>query len=329
MKKINIFLSILIIFIIALFIFNPQVYSLSVLKGILLWATALLPTLFPFFFLTKILTELGAVNILANYLSRITKKLFNVGGIAGYVYIMSIISGYPVGAKLTAELYEHNLISKEEAARIVTFTSTSGPLFIIGTVGIGMFLSRTAGIIILCSHFLGAIINGLIYRNYKYKKALADSKFEPVQKNLNTILSESIYNSIISILIVGGYVAIFYMLIDMLNNSNLLLPFKNISAYLLNIFKKSPAFSEGLVNGIIEITRGCYDLSSLKAVSLSLCTITATFIISWGGLSIHMQALTFLCKCKINIGFYFLQKLTHAICSTIICILILIFFKPL
>jgi nucleoside recognition membrane protein YjiH len=79
---------------------------------------------------------------------------------------MSVLSGYPVGAKLTADFYEKGLITKGQACRITTFTSTSGPLFIVGTVGIGMFHSAKLGIIILLSHFIGAILNGLIYRKY-------------------------------------------------------------------------------------------------------------------------------------------------------------------
>ena len=328
MKKINIILSILVLIIILIFVLNPVVYTASVLKGLLLWATALLPALFPFFFLTKIFTELGTVNVIANFLSPLTKKLYNVSGISSYVYIMSIISGYPVGAKLTADLYENKVITKEEAARITTFTSTSGPLFIIGTVGIGMFFSKAAGLIMLLSHYLGALINGLIYRKYKYDKKISNVKPKIISKELNTVLADSIYNSIISILIVGGYVAIFYMLIDMLSATLLLQIPKNIFADVLTFFKASPSFSEGLINGIIEITRGCLDLSHFRGVSLAACTALGSLIISWGGFSIHLQALTFLHKCKISPSFYFLQKLTHAIIALIICVIIIYIFKP-
>lgn len=167
MKKQQLFLSLLITILIVLFVIQPKQNIDAALNGIIVWATALLPALFPFFFFTKILNELGFVEKISKYLQPIMRKLYKTNGISAYVYVMSIISGYPVGAKLTSDLYESKLLSYGQACRTTTFTSTSGPLFIIGTVAIGMFNSYKMGLIVLFSHLFGALLNGLIYRNYK------------------------------------------------------------------------------------------------------------------------------------------------------------------
>ncbi len=60
-------------------------------------------------------------------------------GIGAYAFVMGIISGYPVGAKIVTEFKNNGECSKAEAERLLSFTNNSGPLFIIGTVGIAMF----------------------------------------------------------------------------------------------------------------------------------------------------------------------------------------------
>lgn len=62
------------------------------------------------------------------------KPIFNVPGIGAYAFIMGIISGYPVGAKIVTEFRKNGECSKAEAERLLSFTNNSGPLFIIGTV---------------------------------------------------------------------------------------------------------------------------------------------------------------------------------------------------
>ncbi len=324
-KKGHFFLSAVIFLIIIALVLNPQIYMESTLKGIIVWATAVLPALFPFFFLTKLLTQLNMVERIAHYFQPITSKLFNVPGVASYVFLMSIISGYPVGAKISSELYENNLLTRAQIVRICAFCSTSGPLFIVGTVGAEMFLCKGAGIIMLISHILGAILNGLLYRNYHKKERVVKTQNSLPNMKLDNMLASSIYDSVISILIVGGYVALFFMLIDMLANFHILGLVSNALAWLLGLVGINTAVSGGIVSGIIEITRGCLDLSQ-SGVSIGLLCIFGTGIISWGGLSIHFQSLTFLHKCKIKVGFYFLQKTTQAILSMLVCLLLLLIF---
>lgn len=60
-------------------------------------------------------------------------------GVGAYAFIMGIISGYPVGAKIVTEFRKNGDCSKAEAERLLAFTNNSGPLFIIGTIGVSMF----------------------------------------------------------------------------------------------------------------------------------------------------------------------------------------------
>ncbi len=320
MKKQHIAISLILIVFIALFVVNPKENIDAVFNGILVWATALLPALFPFFFFTRILNELGFVQQISHSLETLTNKLFHTGGISAYVYVLSILSGYPVGAKITSDLYENKQLTYGQACRTVTFTSTSGPLFIIGTVGIGMFASQKIGLIVLACHFVSALLNGILWRNYKTKEeSNQPQKVATLTAPSKNLLESAMLNSIQSIFIIGGYVALFFMIISMMNNYHLLTFVQNFLSNALS-FTGVENLGYSMMNGLVEITRGCLDLAK-TTTNPALLTVLSTGIITFGGFSVHMQALTFLQRFKIPLGFYFLQKVTHTLLAVLLSLL--------
>ncbi len=302
---------------------NPGKYMQSCLDGLAIWGMSVLPALFPFFFFSGLLTKTQVLDKLSQKLSKIMQKLFHTPGSSGIIYLLSIVSGYPVGAKITSDLYQKGALTSDEIVRINAFASTSGPLFIIGSVGVGMLHNQTFGIILLAAHLLGAILNGLLYRNYHYKK----SECIIMQKstNLNATISDTMYDSIIAILIVGGYIVVANILIDILSNIGVLSLLGSLINGIAGLLGCPLDIGSGLSAGLLEITRGCRDLASLS-MSPHILLPFICGLISWGGISIQFQALTFLQKCNIKSSFYVLQKLTQAIFSAIICYILCIIF---
>lgn len=130
--------TIFIAFTVCLVIFSKE--NLSATKnGLLLWANSVVPALLPFFIATELLSHTSIVTSIGKLLNKYMRPIFNVPGIGAYAFIMGIISGYPVGAKIVTEFRNNGMCSKAEAERLLAFTNNSGPLFIIGTVGISMF----------------------------------------------------------------------------------------------------------------------------------------------------------------------------------------------
>lgn len=315
LKKANLFnilyVTMLLVGIVILVIL-PQISIDAFYMGIRIWATKVLPALLPFFILTKLLSYTSAIKKFGKAFSPITRKFYGVGGIAGYIYLMSIISGYPVGAKLNSDMYKENIISSKQAQTITSFTSTSGPLFIIGTVAIGMYNNCAIGIIILISHMLGAIINGFLYRNRENISTL-----DHIKAPTNNILNESMTSSILSIMIVGGFIALFYMFLQIILQLNTLAPLFNF----LQIFGIPKSISTSIFAGIIEVTSGCLYLGQ-TALSEKMLAIISTFLISFGGLSIHAQAFTFLKDIHMSYKKFLIIKVTQSIISTIIAIIL-------
>ncbi|MBQ7352356.1 MAG: hypothetical protein IJW59_05835 [Clostridia bacterium] len=229
---------------------------------------------------------------------------------------MSILSGYPIGAKLTSDFYHQSKITKGQAQTISAFTSTSGPLFIIGTVGIGFFKSQKLGIIILISHFISAILNGFLYKQ-KNKTTILLHKNTSIQNPLG----ESMTSSITSIMVVGGFIAIFYMLLQTLLQLNILTPITNLFE-LVGIQKQ---VSTSIISGLIEVTTGTAMLSQCN-LSFDIVAIITSFLISFGGLSIHAQAYCFLRNFDMPYAKFLLQKITHALISASVTFIILLIF---
>lgn len=312
MKARYVFIIITAFFMVMLIIF-PEKYILSVANGLNLYALNVLPALFPFIFFSKLLGELNFGYDLGKLMNKPIKKLYNVPGISGYVLVMAMLSGYPVGAKVLSDLYEKNYITTSEAKTISAFTSCSGPLFIVGTVGIIMLNNKLGGFIILISHYLGTLINGLIYRK-KSKIRESSTVLLPPLIDSNKLLSESITNSIISVAIVGGYIALFNLILDIITDFSIIAFFAKLFSFSLDY-----NLGTGFFSSIIEITKGCLIMSK-SGISIKIIVPLCTFAITFGGISVTLQSLTFLSKCKIKPAFYLLSKFTQAIISTVISI---------
>ena len=288
-------------------VLSPKIYIDATYNGILAWAVNVLPSVLPFMFFTKVLTNLGFTEKFSSLLKRPCQKLFNCSSVSSFVFLTSIISGYPVGATMTADLYQSGKITKSEAFRMCSFCSTSGPMFIVGTVGIAMLGNAKFGYIILISHILGAILNGILYRKmnvYDIEKTRDNSG---TQKNSS--LSAIVQESVLNILSVGAIIAIFFVIINALSP-------------IFNIF---PSQISCILEGLIEITKGCLSIS--QNLSGLWAIVGATFVISFGGLSTILQSFAMLSRLQMPIKLFILQKTTHALLATVVsailCLIIL------
>ena len=325
-QKVNfyaVFFSAFLILLAFCLVINPAKYINSCYNGLVVWATCVLPSLLPFFIITKLLTEMKSLDRVFNKFSFFNRVLFNAPSCASYIFGMSIISGYPLGAKLISDFYHSGIINTKQANKLITFCSTSGPLFIIGSVGAIMLKNITLGYIIYASHILSAIFNGLLFRKAFVEKNDENKQTITKQTNYNTLLSSTMTSSISSVMVVGGFVAIFFMIIDILGDLKVFEPIVFLVSKLFG--ENSVNVSSAVLNGIVEVTRGCKDIASLGLTNTAIAIICSG-LISFGGMSIHAQSLSFLTECKINIKFYFVQKITQTVFACVICYLLCLLF---
>ncbi len=163
----KVFACIALIAFMAFMLAKPDYYLNSARQGLSLFASSVLPSLFPFYFCSLLLTYMGAVSTISKAGAKSVKLMYNAPKESAYVLFLSMLCGYPVGASTIYELYCAGAISQKDAKCVCSFCSTSGPVFMIGTIGGAIFANQKIGLIVLIAHYTGAIVNGLIYRKKK------------------------------------------------------------------------------------------------------------------------------------------------------------------
>lgn len=312
---------------------NPSLSLSSAASGLSIWFNIVIPSLLPFLIISEILIRLGFVDFIGKLLGPLMGPLFNLPGEGAFPISMAVISGYPVGAKLTSRLREERLISKIEANRLIAFTSTSGPLFMLGAVSIGMLQNPKIAPLILIPHYLSAILLGFIFSFYHSKNnrfMLTNNKgiFQEIKsayiiwlntkKSIGSLITKSIKESMDTIILIGGLVIFYSVLVEIVFNMNF---FKSFLYYISNIISVDTQIIKAVISGFFEVTVGCKNIAAAN-MDLINKIIIINFLIGWSGLSVHSQALSFINNTDINGKIYIISKFFHGILSALFSYLI-------
>lgn len=311
----------------------PSVSLNAAKNGINLWFNSVLPALLPFFICSNFLSGVGIPKLVGRFFEPLFNNLYNTPGSASFVFSMSITSGYPVGPKLIADMRKDRIISKAEAQRMLSFCSTSGPIFMLGAVGAGMFSNTIVGWIIAISHYLGAVFNGLIFRfygeknstlkNYKIDIRAIILEYKADRKgsaSLIKIFTDSMLNSFKTLGIICGYIILFCMITDFLS----MIHFFDLLALTISKWMPfiHPDYWRAFLKGLFEMTLGCNEISKVGFDHLVISCVLCSMLISWSGISVHAQVASILSATDISMPFYIFSKLMHSFCSGVIALII-------
>lgn len=321
--------ALIVLFLILGIILFPNDSLNAAKEGLNIWTTVLIPSLLPFIIGANLIVDLKIVDIIGFIINPITKFIFNVSGKGALVFVISTVSGYPVGSKLASELRINKEISKSEAQRLVSFCSTSGPLFIIGSVATGMFQNSSLGYLMILCHYLGSISVGLLFRNYG-KEILSKSNTS-IKSNIKSIITyknsenkgffvlfgDAVHNGVNTLLMVGGFVIVFSVIFKVLSLFNIITFISNLLYLPLSLLGVTKELCHAFISGLFEMTIGCNNIASVsnasEAIKVSLCS----FLIGFSGLSILAQCCNFLAKTDINTNIYIFSKFLHGVIASI------------
>lgn len=310
-------------------------------NGLTLWATSVVPSLFPFFVVTELLSHTNMIHHIGRLFDKIMRPLFNVPGECAFAFILGLISGYPTGGKIVASLREQGVCTKDEGDRMLSFTNNSGPLFIISFVGISLFGDTKIGILLLCTHILACITVGILFgklstKNHKNDTLLSTkSTHHPPLKepasfsSLGKILGESIQSATSTVLLIGGFVVIFSVIISILNQSHILDFASNIFNPFLNLLGFDLRFSKPILSGLIELTNGINMTAGIAIKNISHNMILCAFLLGFGGISVLFQVFSLLSKTDLSMKKYIIGKFLQGIFAAIYTFLALTFIPSL
>lgn len=302
------------LFTICLVIFSKSNIT-AVKNSLSIWVNNVIPSLLPFFMATELLNHTDIPKLIGNIFNKVMRPLFNVPGIGAYALFMGVISGYPVGAKIVTNFRNNNQCTKDEAERLITFTNNSGPLFILGTVGITLFYDISIGLLLLFTHILACISVGIIFRFWKSKnkkKRNFDTLENTVTFNsLGEVLSKSILSAINSVVLIGGFIVLFSIILSILQKTYIINILKILLVPCFNLFNINTDFIVPIITGILELTNGISSVSCIASKNLAINIIICAFLLGFGGISIMLQVLSIISKSDISIKPYILGKLLH------------------
>lgn len=281
-------------------------------NGMNLWLNTLIPTLLPFIILTGFLIHTSGIEKILKPFSFLWKNLFGLSPQGAYAFLIGLLCGYPMGAKLSADLYQYGRISRREAEYLLTFSNNASPAFLItylariclkGSVPFGRIF-----LILFLSDFICMLFfRFLIYRD----RTTTPEDFSICKKETSTassseaIIDVSIMNGFETITRLGGYILLF-----------------SILAACINHFWRSTSPIKYFFTGLTEITIGLNQIavSPLLAPEKFFLSMVMT---SFGGLCIMAQTKSVLAG-KISFLPYAAAKCLNA---AITAMLILVFVK--
>lgn len=314
-KKFNIISTILLTFIIIFFIFNPKGIMSSAVDGSILFFNSVFPTLFPFLVVTGILIQCGGVHIYSKILGPFICKPLRLPKESSLTLVVSILCGYPLGAKYSCDLYNENHISLMQLQRLLNIASNVGPLFILGTICTAMLkIEGIAPYLLLISNYASCLIMSFLLPKTS-TIGIHTPSYKTEKKNIGAILKESLDQALATSLSVGSFIVIFSVFNFVIGNLEIFNLFFSKVSTLFNIPLDT---IRGIFFGLIEITNGCNILSTCS-IGLPLKLSLISFLCSFSGLCIIFQVYSFTYKIKdISMKRYISRKFLQGIISFIL-----------
>ena len=212
-----------------------------------------------------------------------TQKLFGIGGAGASALLLGVTGGYPLGADAVARLRRSGALTREQAERALAFCNNSGPAFLVGAAGVGVFHSAGYGLLLYGVNVLSAVIVGMLFAP-RSGGFLPEDRSQIAAVSLSQALPEAVRSAVRAVLTVSGFVVTFSVMTGVLDASGLLPALVGTSAARLGL---ELHFTRALCTGVLELGTGIGAMQGLMPTPGNLAL--AAFLIGWGGVSVHCQ----------------------------------------
>ena len=272
-----------------LILLNSKTVMQSVIKSCNMFVLKILSGILPSMIVGTLLVKLGVHKIIPRFIKKIFNKLFNFNDAMTSIFITSLICGSPSSAAFINEYLNNNKISEKNALNLLCCTHFINPLFVIGTVGIGIFNSARIGISLFILLTLSNLIKAFILR----KNFIGKKNIYNINDHYNFIneFKKTLSTCSLQLLVIFAIVVLFNVLVSLIGN----------------IFDLSIMF-ETIINMFLEMTGGITKLSTID-INLKMKFILSYYTLSFGGLCIWMQTISMITNKKIKYLKYFIFRL--------------------
>ena len=285
----------------AAMILDTKTAMLGGSAGVELCIKTVIPSLFPFFVVSVVLTESLAGT--KNKFLGILGKWCGIPAGAESILVVGLLAGYPVGAQCVCQAYAAGRLEKSDARRMLGFCSNAGPAFLFGMVG-SVFQSRYAPFVLWGIHILSALLVGFLLPAKQKSVAVISSKTQ-----IST--GQAMQESVRIMASVCGWVVLFRVIISFLDR------------WFLWLLEKQWFV---LLSGILELANGCLNLNMMDGEGMRL--ILASVFLGFGGICVGMQTVSVTARAGLGMGLYFPGKILQTVISLLIACLAALLLYP-
>jgi sporulation integral membrane protein YlbJ len=305
--------------------------------GLRLFFSVVLPSLLPFFIISEILLATGMVNFLGVFFEPLMRPLFDVPGVGSFVFSMGLAAGYPMDAVLTAKFRRQDLVTRIEAERLLAFSNSADPLFLLGAVAVGMFGRPQLGALLAVAHYGSGIVVGMLFRLHGrgapttgaeapsgslwtralaalYRARLAD------QRSLGQVVNEAFSSSVSTLFMIMGFIVLFSVILRVMEAARILPLIEAPVAAAFRLLGLSPHLAAAAVTGLFEIDLGSARAATAHAPLMQRLAVVSA-IVAWSGLSVHGQVASVLTDTDIRMGPYVVARMLHAVIAALLTLI--------
>ena len=250
---------------------------------------AVIPSLFPFFFFSGLMTD-GLKGVTLPF-SRQISCLLKIPSHAAGLWLIGLLGGYPVGAQAVAQAVTNGSIHPKDGRRMLAFCNNCGPAFIFGIIGSTFeqfwMVAALWAIHIISSLVCAMAVPGEVNSNKEFPKE--DSSMRDVLKRSIFVMAQ-----------VCGWIILFRVLLSFI---------EHWFGFLLS---REPMVA---LSGLLELSNGCLALDSIEDIPTRF--ILCSGMVSFGGLCVTMQALS-VCPKQLQTDLYLPGKCLQCGCSIVL-----------
>lgn len=232
-------------------------------QGVELCIKTVIPSLFPFMFLSAMVTLSGDAHQ-KTVITR-TARMIGIPYEAAGILIPAFLGGYPMGAKSIGELFCRKELRKEDAERLLAFCSNAGPAFLFGMVS-QFFTDKKTVLLLWLIHITGAILTAWIFS----ERASENTDTAPCMSG--TRQPDIMIGAVRGMAVICGWVILFRIVAGFLEKWIL---------WLL------PQWLQVILIGFLELSNGCCQLFLIPNEGLRF--ILCSCMLAFGGICIFFQ----------------------------------------
>lgn len=277
-------------------------------EGIDLCLSRVVPSVFPMMLVCVLAVECGFAQRAGKLLSPVSERLFRLPGEAAAAVLMSLVGGYPAGAKAVDELHRRGAVTGKQAARMSLFCFSAGPAFLVGAVG-GLTGSTLSGWLLMGVQAVTVILLGVIACRIKPLPAATRGEKIPVApcSDFSSAVVSAVRKTSAAMLQVCLYVIVFAA-------AGAVLSAAGVSSFLENTLVclgVDRRISRAVLPVLMEVTGGC-----VSSVGAGLPMMA--FAVGFGGLSVQMQVLSITGRLGVSRTAFFAMRCLQGIISALL-----------